>query len=246
MVIGSRPNIQKIENQTEAKPNFEIGGEKINMITDTKYLGVQINDKHQWDRHIEQVKAKALRAIGLIIHAKKFLPIGELQKMYRGIVEPLFSYCCSVWGCCTVTKLNSLQKIQNRVARITTNSPYDNPAVPLLQNLGWSSIRDLIRKETATLTYKALNLLAPRYLGELFSKCSEGSERILHYNETNLKIPLLRTSTGQKAFSYRGAKLWNALNRETNAPSLTKFKKSFETYILISFLIVLCSRILYN
>ena len=139
-----------------------------------------------------------------------------------------FSYCCSVWGCCTETKLNSLQKIQNRVARITTtNSPYDAPAVPLLQNLGWPSIRDLIRKETATLTCKALNLLAPRYLGELFSKCSEGSERILRYSETNLKIPLLRTSTGQKAFPYRGAKLWNALNRETKlALSLTTFKKS--------------------
>ena len=78
-------------------------------------------------------------------NAKKFLSIGELQKVYRGIVEPHFSYCCLVWGCGIEIKLNSLQKIQNRVARITTNSPYDAPAVPLLQNLGWPSIRDLIR-----------------------------------------------------------------------------------------------------
>ena len=108
LIIGSRPNIQKIEKQTEAKPSFEIGDQKIHMITDTKYLGVQIDDKLQWDRHIEHVKAKALRALGLIKHAKKFLPSGDLQKMYRGIVEPHFSYCCSVWGCCSETKLNSL------------------------------------------------------------------------------------------------------------------------------------------
>ena len=117
------------------------------MITDTKYLGVQIDDKLQWDRHIEHVKAKALRALGLIKHAKKFLPLGDLQKMYRGIVEPHFSYCCSVWGfglvtmvwgCCSETKLNSLQKIQNRAARITTNinSPYDASDALLLQILG--------------------------------------------------------------------------------------------------------------
>ena len=55
LIIGSRPNIQKIEKQTEAKPSFEIGDQKINMITDTKYLGVQIDDKLQWDRHIEHV-----------------------------------------------------------------------------------------------------------------------------------------------------------------------------------------------
>ena len=90
LFIESRPNIQKIEKQTE------IGDQKINMITNTKYLGVQIYDKLQWDRHIKQVKAKALRALCLVKHAKKFLPSVDLQKMYRGIVEPHFSYCCSV------------------------------------------------------------------------------------------------------------------------------------------------------
>ena len=74
-----------------------------------------------------------------VSYAKKFLPSGDLQKMYSGIVEPHFSYCCSVWGCCNETKLNSLQKIQNRAAGITTNSPYDASAARLLQNLGWRS-----------------------------------------------------------------------------------------------------------
>ena len=68
LIIGFRPNIQKIEKQTEVKPSFEIGDQKINMITDTKYLGVQIDDKLQWDRHNEHVKAKALRALGPIKH----------------------------------------------------------------------------------------------------------------------------------------------------------------------------------
>ena len=118
-------------------------------------------------------------------------------------------------------------QLQNRAARITTNNPYDASAAPLLQNLGWPSIKDLIRKEAATLTNKAWNSLAPQYLGELFSKCSEGSDRILRSTETNLQIPLLRTSTGQKAFLYRGAQLWNALNKETKlASSPATFEKS--------------------
>ena len=108
----------------------------INMITNTKYLGIQIDEKLQWDRHIEQVKAKSLRALGLITRAKKFLPSADLQKMYRGIIQPHFSNCCSVLGYCSETKLNSLQKIQNRAVRITKNSPYDASAVRLLQNLG--------------------------------------------------------------------------------------------------------------
>ena len=81
--------------------------------------------------------------------------------------------------------------------------------------------------DEVALTYKAWNSLAPQYLGELFSKCTEGSDLILRSTETNLQIPLLRTSTCQKAFSYRGAKLWNEVNKETKlASSWATFKKS--------------------
>ena len=95
--------------------------------------------------------------------------------MYRGIVETHFSYCCSIWGGFVESKLISLQKIQNRAARIATNSPYDTSATPLLQSLGWLSIKDLIRIETAILTYKSLNSLAPKYSMELLYKRSEGN-----------------------------------------------------------------------
>ena len=45
--------------------------------------------------------------------------------------------------------------------------------------------------------------------------------------EPDLKIPFLKTTSGQRAFSYRGAKLWNSLERATKlAPSLKAFKGS--------------------
>ena len=125
--------------------------------------------------------------------------------MYRGIVEPHLSYCCSVWGCYSESKIDVLQKIQNRAARIVTSSRYDAFAAPIIESLGWSTISDLIRKETATLAYNSLNSLAPNYLRKLFVKCSDERERFLRSSETDLKIPFLKTTSGQRAFSYRGA-----------------------------------------
>ena len=148
-----------------------------------------------------------------------------LNKLYRGIVEPHLSYCCSVWGY-NESKISALQKIQNRAARIVTNSPYDASAAPLIQNLGWSTISQLVKKETAMLTYKSLNSLAPDYLRKLFIKCSDERERVLRSSDTDVKLPLLKTINGQKAFSFRGAKIWNSLEKETkSAPSLKIFKK---------------------
>ena len=226
LIIGSGPNIRKIESQPDAQPSFSIGDQEIEMIANAKYLGVQVDSQLNWDKHVDTIKTKANRALGLIKYSKKYLPSDVLNKMYRGIVEPHLSYCSSVWGCCSNSKINVLQKIQNRAARIVTNSPYDASAAPLIQNLGWPTINNLIRKETATLTYKSLNSLAPVYMRKLFTKYSDDRERSLRSTETDLRLPLLKTVNGQKAFSYRGAKLWNSLEKEAKlAPSLKTFKE---------------------
>ena len=100
-----------------------------------------------------------------------------------------------------------MQKIQNRAARNVANSPYDASAAPLLQNLGWPNINNLIRKETAKLIYKSLNSLAAAHKRKLFTKYSDDRKRSLRPTETDLRLPFLKTVNGEKAFSYRGAKL---------------------------------------
>ena len=47
LVIGSGPNIRKIESQPDAPPSFSfsIRNQDIEMITNTRYLGVQIDSK---------------------------------------------------------------------------------------------------------------------------------------------------------------------------------------------------------
>ena len=88
-------------------------------------------------------------------------------------------------------------------------SPYDTSAAPIIQNLGWSTISNLVRKVTARLTYKSLNSLAPDNLRKLFPICSDDRERFLRSSETDIKIPLLKSINGQKAFSYRCVRQWN-------------------------------------
>ena len=60
--------------------------------------------------------------------------------MYIGIVEPHLNHCCSVWGSCGTTRLNKLQTLQNRAARIVTDSDFGTSAAPLIQDLGGPTI----------------------------------------------------------------------------------------------------------
>ena len=98
----------------------------------------------------------------------QLLPQETLSHIYRGIVEPYFRYCSSVWGSCGETKLLTLQKLQNRTAIIVTNSGYDAPADALIEKLNWPTIVEIIKRETATMVYKSLDGLAPTYLSNIF------------------------------------------------------------------------------
>ena len=169
------------------------------------FLGIQLDQHLVWDEHTRLLRAKVSRAIGFLKYAKTILPQETLSQIYRGIVEPHFRYCCSVWGSCGESRRLTLQKLQNRAARIVTNSSYDAPAGALIQQLKWPNIAEIIKRETATIVYKSLNGLAPTYLSNIFSKNSSRRTVKLRNSETDLRIPLYKTSNGQKSFSYRGA-----------------------------------------
>ena len=51
--------------------------------------------------------------------------------------------------------------------------------------------------------YKSISNEAPHYLMSLFERLSQNTIRELRNTNTDLKLPLLKTSSGQKRFSYR-------------------------------------------
>ena len=53
--------------------------------------------------------------------------------------------------------------MQNRAARIVTGSNVDTPGLPLVKQLGWKTIGELIDSESNTMVFKSLNSLAPQY-----------------------------------------------------------------------------------
>ena len=220
MVVGSKRKISHIKSLSSVNPGFNVANDNIGLENETIYLGIIIIDNNlKWDSQIKNIQGKVLRALGLLKYDKRYVPLDTLNSMYKGIVEPHFNCFCSVWGSCGTTRLNKLQKLQNRAARIVTDSDFDTSTAPLIQDLGWPTIVQLIQRETSTMTYKCLNQLAPTYLSGCFSKLSDYHTRFLRNSGTDVHIPRMKTSNGQKSFAYRGTKVWNDLDSETKFAS---------------------------
>ena len=225
MLICTKPKCKTLID-SNLKLDLTIEGNELEGVPCIKYLEVQIVHNLNWKEHIKTISLKISRAIGFKKYAKKFLPSAILQLLYNSIIEPHIRYCCSVWGSCGVTTINQLHKLQNRVARIITNSDYNSPSRAIIERLGWSTVEELINSESSRMVYKSLNNLAPQYLRDIFEKNSLISSFNLRNTNTDLRIPMKHTAMGQKAFSYRGAKLWNNLPIETKrASSMSVFKK---------------------
>ena len=136
MIIGSKQKLSQIKKSSSISPSFNVGYDDIEFVKETKYLGIMIDDNLKWDSQIKNIQTNISRALGLLKYAKRCIPTSTLNDMYKGIVEPHLNYCCSVWGSCGTTRLDKLQKLQNRAARIVTNSDFDTSAAPLIHELG--------------------------------------------------------------------------------------------------------------
>ena len=80
------------------------------------------------------------------------------------------------------------------------------------------------------MVFKCLNGPAPPYLCQKFKIRSE-----VHNCSTRdrLHIPLCRTAAGQRAFTFRGQKLWNSLSDEfQSVTNLDLFKVKIKHHFL--------------
>ena len=128
--------------------------EHLEILGNTKHLGVQIDESLTWENQVKSVTEKASRAIAFLKYAKHFLPEAIVKTLYTSIIEPHLQSCCSVLGCCVSTEILQLQRLQSRAARIVTNSHFDAPSKPLIQGLGWKTIEDFINRQVNLAVFK--------------------------------------------------------------------------------------------
>lgn len=226
MLIGSRQRLRTLA----VSPTLSIDDTLIRQVNTTKSLGVFIDDKLNWNSHIEKLIKKIASGIGAIKRVRHLVPQVTLHHIYQSLVQPHFDYCNIVWGNSGVTLQEKLQKLQNRAARVLTFSDYDTDVNHLLETLGWVSLIRQQQFQRATMVFKSLHGLAPGYL------CNNFETRKISYNLRNsdnkLNVPIPRTNYYKNSFIYSGAMLWNSLPYEVRQTECLGQFKSLLKHVL--------------
>ena len=71
---------------------------RIERKSETKFLGVIIDETLNWTRHVNTVLSKMSRYVGIMFKVKKYLPITARIQIYHSFVQSHLNYCSLVWG----------------------------------------------------------------------------------------------------------------------------------------------------
>ena len=84
-----------------------------------KYLGVTVDSKLSWNKHIQQTASKAWKVLNLIKRNLHSGPSKLKRKCYDSLVLPILTYASVAWAPYTTSNESVLERVNRSAARIT-------------------------------------------------------------------------------------------------------------------------------
>ncbi|VDI25046.1 Hypothetical predicted protein [Mytilus galloprovincialis] len=140
------------------KMNLQLEGKLLKYNCNPKILGVTLDEKLSFLKHIENVEQKAHKAISLLRMIKGVAKVSTkiLLQIYQSIVLSTLEYASSVWQTCETNITDKLNKIQRKGLAICLNVT-PTSSVETLEVVSGILPIHLRREEIATRTLAKIN-----------------------------------------------------------------------------------------
>ena len=110
----------------------------------TKFLGMYIDSRLNWNEHILVTRKKLAKNVSVMNRVKHLLTNDALFSLYCSLILPHFNCCCETWGNTYKSRLHPLYVLQKRDIRICNHADYKAHTKPIFQQLNMLNLYDLI------------------------------------------------------------------------------------------------------
>lgn len=212
-------------------PDLLLNGTILERKYSTLFLGVKIDHKLTWDDHINYIRGKIARNIGVISRARHILNHETMKTLYYAFIYPYLTYCLEVWGSSTKSRLNSIYKLQKLACRIITHSPPGTPTLPLLRSIEILPLSELYKFLVLCFMFKLHRGQLPAPLRRSIIKHSPRHRFATRQSADHLQIPRFKHALSCNCILYNGPKLWNSIlstiDTNCNYPVFKRLAKNF-------------------
>jgi hypothetical protein len=99
-------------------PQVNINNIKIPVKTEAKYLGLYLDQKLTWQKHVKTKRQKLNlrpREMSWLLGPKSKLSIENKLLLYKCILKPIWTYGLQLWGCTKPSNTKITQRFQSKV-----------------------------------------------------------------------------------------------------------------------------------
>jgi hypothetical protein len=201
---------KKREN-LEQSVNITIEGVKIDIVSQTKFLGVILDSGLTWKQHLLHITKKISKSVGILSRARKFLNKKTLLQLYYSFLYPYLTYCNIIWGNAPDYILWPIFRAQKRAFRIIDNIRRRDSTKKPFETLRILRLPDIYTFSVLIFVYKYKNdLLPPPFNG--FYITHRQIHRYPTRNASQLRIPKAKTKMASRFIMTTGVNIWNSMD----------------------------------
>jgi exonuclease III len=204
----------------------------IQRVPHTKFLGIILDQHLNWQPHINLVRNKIAKSVGIINRLKNTLPPPTLKTLYTSFIAPYLNYGTLIWAGGYKTVLHPVHLLLKKAVRIISGAHYLAESSNLFKNLNLLTIYDLYILHLAIFMHRHQTHSLPLIFNDYFrtnASLHDYNTRSCH----NLHVNACKTNTRQFTTRIAGPKLWNTLDLGLRSlTSLHSFKLAFKKYLL--------------
>ena len=224
-------NINMLTAKDRKKFKLTIRKYTLHELDHIKYLGVFLDNKLTWGYHIDYLITKLSQVAGILYKVRDVLPMKSRIMVYNSLAGSYLNYGIVSWGSATLTRLNKLKALQNRLVRYITFSPPRTNVLHKYKSLKILTVEQLFFCETAKLVQHVHNGTSPLIFRDYFVTSSHSYNTRSRENSV-YALPQPRTERGKRSCTYIGVNIWAKVPNDFKLLSKKTFNYRLKHFII--------------
>ena len=200
---------------------LNVKGNIITEKSESKFLGVIVDNKLSWQPHIRYISNKISKSLSILRYLRYSFPMYILKTLYLSLVLPYIMYCNIIWGSAFKTVLRPIFILQKKCLRTITKSNFLAHTLPLFKNNKLLNIFQLFDLNCAQFIFKVLNTdQYPVFKEKLIHSTINHDHNTR--NRALMRTPYERLQKCLNSFFINGIKVYN---------NVSQFVKDSRTFV---------------
>lgn len=217
------------------EPDIVVAGERIQVVSEFKYLGVYIDNNLTFKSHIKKVCNHIKYNLANFRYVRSCMSKRAAMMFMHSMILSHITYCLTTWSQASNTSLKPLLSLYKKTLKVLDKKSIYYHHCHVLKKYNLLNFENLIIYADLCLVYKILHGLAPPVLCQFVSTAPNALRSTRSAARGDCIVPFRKSALGQTAFSIRAAREWNLIPIHIrNFKSYVSFKHNLKKWLIDS------------